>query len=488
VGSEPVRRGYLVGGLLVCLVVTTAEITIVASAMPTIAGQLTDVQHYALVFSAYLLSSTVTMPLYGRLADLYGRKRTLLLGLLIFILGSIACGTARSLLQLSVMRLVQGMGAGAIHPITMTIIGDLYSVEERWRVQGLLASVWVVSGFFGPVLGGMVLTVASWPWIFWGGVPIALAAMGVLGLTMREVQPPKPGRLDVLGAALLSASTGILVVSCQSGVSWTWLVLAGVLLVAFYRVERKASDPILPLGLLRRDIIVVGSSLGVVTGAVWLSMSTFVPLFVQGVLGGTPITAGHAMTPIAVAWTLTTVIGQRLLVRTGYRAQIRLGFAICALSCGVLCGLTVWAARMPQADAVIAITAAMACIGVGLGLGYQPQLIAIQSSVPWAERGVATGFNQFSRSIGGTFGVGILGGVLSRRLGAAGIPASMTSALLAGHRGALTHAQTADVSGALSRSLFLVFACLAGLAVAGSVCSFFFPFVPIAARERQKPG
>jgi len=277
--------------------------------MPTVVGDLGGIHFYSWVFTAYLLTSTVTVPLYGKLADLYGRKPVLLFGIGVFLVGSMASGLARGIGTLIAFRAVQGLGAGAMQPTTLTIVGDIYNLEERSRMQGVFGAVWGVAGLVGPLLGGIIVKYLSWRWVFFINVPAGIAAAAVLMIALHEDVAHRQHSLDWAGAGLLTVGLSALLFGAQGGsASAIGLPVAAVLLALFVIVERRAVEPVLPLGLFRQPVIGVATLAGALVGAGMISMVTYVPLYVQGVLGGSPTEAGSAITPMVIGWPIASAI------------------------------------------------------------------------------------------------------------------------------------------------------------------------------------
>ena len=272
------------------------DTTIIGTALPSIVGKLGGITLYSWVFSIYLLTSTVTVPIYGKLADLYGRKPLFLFGSSLFLLGSIACGAAQNMEQLILFRALQGLGAGAVQPIVLTLIGDIFSLEERARVQGLFSAVWGLSSIIGPAVGGIIVDRLSWRWAFYINVPFGLVSIVLLALFLHEnVEKRKNVQLDYSGTLFLSgAIVALLFAVLQGGTSWDWFslpsistfALAIILFVLFFIVERRVPEPILPLSLFKNRIISISSIGGFILGVILFGVTSYIPLFVQGVKGG----------------------------------------------------------------------------------------------------------------------------------------------------------------------------------------------------------
>ncbi|WP_152054089.1 MDR family MFS transporter [Tautonia marina] len=413
------NRRIITVALMLAMAVAAMEQTVVSPAMPTIIAKFNGVEIYALVFSAYLLASTITTPLYGKLADRLGRKRVLLFGLGVFALGSMLSGLSRSMPELIAMRTLQGIGAGAVAPIVITLLGDLYSLEERARVQGLFSAVWGISSIAGPALGGVLTDHLSWRWVFFVSVPFGLISMFILATRVRESvaeqRHPKP--LDWSGAALLTGGTAALLIAVLGGEGRSWegelllLVLAAGLITVFIRHERRAADPILPIDLLAQPAIAASILGSFVIGGLLIGIDTYVPLFVQGVRGGSATDAGRSIMPLFAAWSISVFIAAKLVPRWGFRKTAVLGSILIAVgSLGLVAG-AIW----PESSR-LAFFVGMAVIGLGMGPTSLSYILGVQNSVPWERRGAATGAVIFSRMIGGAVIVGLLGATLGHEL------------------------------------------------------------------------
>jgi EmrB/QacA subfamily drug resistance transporter len=476
------NRPLTVVSLLLSLSMAAMEMTVVSTAMPTVVGDLGGIHFYSWVFTAYLLTSTVTVPLYGKLADLYGRKPVLLFGIGVFLVGSMASGLARGIGTLIAFRAVQGLGAGAMQPTTLTIVGDIYNLEERSRMQGVFGAVWGVAGLVGPLLGGIIVKYLSWRWVFFINVPAGIAAAALLMVALHEDVAHRQHSLDWGGAALLTIGLSALLFGAQGGsASAVGLPVAAVLLALFVFVERRAAEPVLPLGLFRQPVIGVATLAGALVGAGMISMVTYVPLYVQGVLGGSPTEAGGAITPMVIGWPIASAISGRALPRVGYRPLIHSGLAISAAA-------AVAVALLLRPEASLHVPQAMSALfGVGLGFANTALLIAVQTSVEWRQRGVATASTMFARTIGGTLAVGALGAVLSSALlRDESLPQGAADRLLGPEHGA---GLSADVVRALATSLQggleTVFWAIAGISIAAAIASLFFPRLAITGTSRD---
>jgi EmrB/QacA subfamily drug resistance transporter len=418
------------------------EATVVSTAMPTVIASLGGLSHYSWVFSAYLITSTVTVPVWGKLSDLYGRRFFYQIGIGVFLLGSVLSGLSTSMAQLIAFRALQGLGAGALIPLGMTIIGDIYTVEERARMQAYFSGVWGLASVIGPVAGGLITDHLSWRWVFYINIPFGLAAALVIGLALREPRRQERPAIDYAGAALLMAAITLLMLALVEGGTLDALLSGRNLLLLggavglgalFAWVEGRAQDPVVPFQLLRNRVVAVGVTAGFLAGVAMFGVITFVPLFAQGTLGATAIEAGSLLTPLMLSWVLVAIVGGRLLLRIGYRPTSLVGFAV--LTAG-----TVLLALYERGMARAWLYFDLCVIGAGLGLTMLTLLIAVQQSVSREQLGIATSLNQFSRSIGGAVGVAVMGAVLS-----AGLASELGAAARAG-AGGLTQERAAELA------------------------------------------
>jgi EmrB/QacA subfamily drug resistance transporter len=473
-------RPLTVVALLLGLFLAAMEMTVVSTAMPTVVAELGGLPLYAWAFAGYMLATTVTVPIWGKLADLRGRKPVLLAGIGLFLAGSLACGQAESMAALIAWRAVQGLGAGAMQPVTFTIIGDLFDVHERGRMQGLFGGVWGIAGLAGPFVGGWIVHSVGWRWIFWVNVPFGLASAAVLAVAYHERPERHPHRLDVAGAALLSiAVVAALLAARSQGAGLVAIPVAAAAAAAFLAVERRAREPLLPLDLFSTRVMAVASAAGALMGAAMFATVTYVPLWVQSVLGRPPTAAGAAIAPMALGWPVASAIAGRLVARLGYRPLLLTGFATSAAAA------VLTAVALRPGTPLPVVQALMAAYGAGLGIANPPLLIAVQTSVPWNRRGVATASTLFFRTIGGTLAVGLLGGVLAHALAAAGARPELVQGLLGPARQLLDPAEVAAVAGALQGAMATVFWTGAVIACTAFAVVLAFPQVPVAVRAPE---
>lgn len=413
---SPKRLKIITAGVILSLFLASMEGTVVATAMPSIVAQLGGLSIYSWVFAIYMLASTTTVPLYGKLSDIYGRKKIYAISMSLFLAGSILCGMANSMQQLIFFRAIQGLGAGGVLPLALIIIGELFSVEERARMQGLFSGVWGVSSVIGPLIGGFLVDQISWHWVFFinlfpGSIALLLVVTAWKNETKLKTQNKK---LDVAGAILLTLGVLSLLLGLnelnQSAGFW-FIGLALVFFIFLYYIEQHAIDPILPLHLFRDRLFVVAILHGIFAGWAMFGSLAYIPLFVQAVLGTTATMAGITLTPMSLSWTMASIYGSRLILRMSFRSVALGGMVMLVLGSLMMTTITT------QTNQIL-IMIYTSLMGIGMGLSIPVFLVAIQTAVAKHELGVATSTVQFSRSIGGTIGVSVLGVFLSMRLSA----------------------------------------------------------------------
>ena len=415
------ERGPLLLALMLSTGLVAIDATIIATAVPSIVKDIGGFTEFPWLFSIYLLAQAVTTPIYGKLADLFGRKPVMLLGIGFFLLGSIFCGFAWNMVVLIVFRAVQGLGAGAVFPMSITIVGDIYTVEERARVQGYLASVWGISSVIGPTLGGVFSEYVSWRWIFFVNIPLCLAAATMIQRRFHEKVTRSRPTIDYAGAAVLTTGLTLLILGVlEGGQAWAWgsvqsvaiLTVGAVLLVAFVLIEQRAKDPVLPLWVLRRRLLVTSSLASCGIGAVVLGLSSYIPTYVQGVLGTGPVVAGFALATLTMGWPVAASQAGKVYLRIGFRRCSLIGSGVVVVGAALLL-------LLGPSSSVLEVAGFCFVIGLGMGLSATPSLIAAQTSVGWTERGVVTGSNMFFRSMGSAVGVAVFGAIAnnSRKTG-----------------------------------------------------------------------
>jgi EmrB/QacA subfamily drug resistance transporter len=457
------QRVRVTAGLMVALLVAAMDGSIVATALPTVGRELGGFALYPWVIAGYLLTGTTTVPLWGRLADLHGRRRVLLLGMTVFVLGSLLCGVAPAMIWLVLFRSLQGIGAGCLQPVTLTVVGDLFPLPQRARLQGLFSSVWAVAALAGPLLGALFVSTIGWRWIFEVNLPIGIAAGALLWPYRDHPREPARDGVDALGAILLTFGVGALLAGLGAGETEThplWpLVGGGILaLIGFVAVERHSTHPTVPLDLLGDRLIGPATAAAVLAGALMFAQSTFVPLYVQTVQGGSAFVAGLVLTPASFGWTAGAVAAGRVLLRVGYQRLVVSG-ALSMLAGSLLLVL------VPEPAGPVWVGVASGLVGLGMGQLQTPLLIILQSTVEWARRGAVTALNQFSRTIGGAIGVSLLGMLLDWQVRAAARGHGVNAARLGDPlqvRGALA----VQARPLLDQGLHLLFAVLVLVSVA----------------------
>jgi EmrB/QacA subfamily drug resistance transporter len=451
------------------------EATVVGTAMPTVIATLGGLAHYSWVFAAYLLTSTASVPIWGRLSDLYGRRRLYLAGIIVFIVGSALSGAARTMTELIVFRAIQGLGAGAVIPLSMTIVGELYALEERARTQALFSGVWGLASIAGPLVGGYVTDALSWRWVFYLNLPFGILAAVVIALVYPPGTRIAGAKVDWMGAALLFGGVTALLIAVggTTAAVLPWLAATAVLLTALVFVERRAKDPILPLDLFRHRVVSYSLVVVFMSGMAMFGAIAFVPLFVQGVLGGSAMQAGQVLTPLFLGWVVTSIVGARLTVRIGYRPVAVAGGVLLAAGFAVLASI--------GADATFGVLrAAVLVLGCGMGLSMLSLLLAVQHGVDRSQLGIATSLNQFSRSVGAVVGVAAMGAILARGLSGIDLPGGMQAM----SSGTLRLEGPARVL--FAQALSRVFAAGAVMSALGLAASFFLP--PVDFSRGVPPG
>ena len=453
-------------GLMVTLALAALDQTIVATALPRIVGDLGGITQYSWVFTAYMLTSTVTVPLYGKLGDVYGRKNLFLLAIVLFLLGSALCGIAQSMVQLVLFRAVQGLGAGGLFPLSLAVIGNIVPPRDRGRWQGLIGAVFASSSIIGPAVGGFIVDNTSWRWIFFVNVPVGALALVVISLTMPRRAPLTQHSIDWLGAGVLAAGTGALLLGLVwGGNAYPWasgpvigaLAAAAALLAVFALVERRAVEPILPFDVLRNPIVAGSVACMALVGMVMFGTISYVPLFVQGVIGTSATSSGVVLTPMTLGAVCTSILTGQLVSRTGrYRWNAVLGPVV--LTAGML---LLWRMDVHTSNGEAARNMVLA--GIGIGSMMQVFVLSVQNVVPRARIGSATALTQFSRQMGATLGVTIIGVIVNH-----GLPAGVS----AGGEGSSLHRLPPQLREGLAAAIhpaFLVAACIAACVFAVSV-------------------
>lgn len=465
------ERRYVTGAMMMVMVLASMEQTVTSTAMPTIIGDLHGLEHYSWVASIYLLACTVSMPLYGRLADALGRKNVILFAIALFCVASVLAAASRTMVQLILFRGAQGLGAGGIMPVVLTILGDIFTLEERPKVQGFFSAVWGTASLAGPALGAFLVNTLGWRSVFFVNLPFAALGFFVMAWKYHDREKPHSTDLDLPGVTLLAiACAAILALVSLGSEGWKLPSVVGLLALStaatlwFIRIERRAANPIMPPDLLMKRAIgpsLIGSLL---LGIGFLSLDTYVPLYVQGAKGGGAAAAASVVTPVMLTWALSGIFAAPLVVRWGFRKTAVLGCILTVLSFGglLVCG-------MKDAPHWV-LTSVLLVSGFGFGPASMAYLLAAQNAVTWQQRGIITSGIQFFRTIGGAVGIGLLGMLFNilvapemKQLRGRGInPAALMDPR---SRNALPEDALHSASGMIGRGLTWVFAAMLLFAV-----------------------
>lgn len=488
------RRQLAFIAILIVTLLAAMDQTIVVTALPRIVGDLGGFDSFSWVMSAYLLASTVTIPLYGKLSDLYGRKALFLVAIGLFLVGSLLCGMADSMEALILFRALKGLGAGGLIPLTHAAIGDLFSPRERGHYHGYIAAMWGIAALGGPLLGGMLSEWLSWRWIFYINVPLGLVALLMVIKALPGRRSERCPRVDYAGAIVLGGSISAVLLACtRAGASvplGSWqvggLFFAGVAgLALFIVIERRATEPIIPLELFRDRAFLVGCGALFVVGAVSVSVPTFIPMYLQAVRGMSPTLAGAILIAFAGAWPVASFCTGRLVARTGrYRIFPIIGASLATVGVALM-------ALLGASTGLVIVCLVLALGGFGMGMIQSPFLIGVQNIIDPKYFGTASGAINLSRAIGGSVAISLLGVLLSSRATAhlrdALGPASdgiNIDAVIAGESSVNAQA-TAAVSDALMSGLQLVYVAVAAISIIGIVCAWALPERPLST---QVPG
>ena len=395
-----------------CMV--AVEATIVSTVMPQIVADLDGLRLYSWVFSAFLLAQTALTVVFGNLADIYGRKPIMLAGIAIFSVGSILAGFAWSMPMMILFRIIQGAGAGAMQPIAMIIVSDLYPARERGKVQGYLASVWAVSAVLGPIIGALIIRHASWAWVFWMNIPIGLLAAGGFMMFFHENAKHERRAIDIAGASTFTiAVTALLIALTEVGSSDTAVTVAAAIFCistsAFVLLERRTVNPMVSIALWSLRPVASANAVTALSSMALMGLTTFVPIYVQAVLHRSPVVAGLALTTMLFGWPVGATLAARLFHRFALHRLLLAGGALLPVGAALFVFLT------PRSSPIVAAAGSL-IMGLGMGLMSVSALVLIQEVVEWSQRGSATASNLFSRNLGSTLGATVLGAVLNHGL------------------------------------------------------------------------
>ncbi len=409
--DNPGQRKWILVALMCTIMLAAMDTTIVSTAIPHIVGDLGGFALFSWVFSIYLLAQTVTIPIYGKLADLYGRKPILLFGIIVFLISSAASAAAWNMMALIVFRGVQGIGAGAIMATVNTLAGDLYSIEERARIQGWLSSVWGMAAIVGPTLGGAFADYMHWRWIFLINIPIGILSMYLISAYLKEEFEKKKHHIDYPGAIAMLFAGGLLIYALmEGGQAWAWTSTTGIsimLATVFFifltiYIEKRSPEPIMPLWVWKRKIL-IGSNLAMIfMGVIMLGPNMYLPVFAQSVYGVGAIAAGLVLASSSIGWPIASSQSGKLYMRIGFRNTAMIGTIL-------LIGFALLFRALPYQYSIWLIVMNQILLGAGFGLLSTPTLVGVQSIVPWGKRGVVTSSNMFSRYLGQSIGAAVMG-------------------------------------------------------------------------------
>ena len=412
---------YTVIALMVANFLTAVDGTIVDTAMPRIVGSLGGFALLTWVVTAYMLTSTASVPIYGKLADLIGRKRTFTIGAIVFVGGSALCGLSHSMIQLILFRGIQGLGAGAILPTIQTIVGDIFTPEERAKTQGWFSAVWGFSALVGPLVGGVMVDHASWRWLFYINLPLGILALLMIWRFLEEKVEKRKVQVDYLGSVTLTAGiTLLLLVLLTGGVSYPWSspaiigmgVAAVVLLATFIWQERRAPDPMLPLDLFRIPDIGWPTLASFMVGGVMYGTTVYLPIWAQGVEGFSATKSGASLLWLSIGWPIASLIGGKFILKLGVRPAALLGLVLNTLGAAGVVVLGRISTQIPP----VGLACLTFVIGSGMGFTTLAYILGVQSAVDWSRRGVATAALQFMRTLGGLVWVSVAGAAMNLSL------------------------------------------------------------------------
>ena len=465
------NRGIVIA-LMVSMFLAAVEGTVVTTAIPTIVKDLNGFELISWVFSAYLLTSAISTPIYGKLSDLYGRKNILSIGIIIFLVGSCLCGLSQSMYQLIAFRAVQGLGAGAIFTVTYTIVGDIFTAEESTKIQGGISTVWGIASLVGPFLGGFLIENLSWNWIFFINLPFGIISIILLQKNLIETFDRKKHKIDYVGTLLFSSAIIIFLLGSLSGGKKNiiiFLIVTIVILILFYYVEKKAQEPIIPFEIFTKNSTIV-NTISFLASGILIGADVYLPIYMQNVLGFGATISGLSMAPMSVAWLLSSFILSKAIPKYGERIVIATSSLILLISC-------VFVSTLSIESQLISVIVYGFIMGFGFGGAFTTLTIMVQQSVGYNKRGAATAVNSLVRTLGQTIGVSIFGTILNmnivkyfKNIGISGIKPNNLYSSSTLSSGVTVH----QIKQSLNSGLHKVFIALIIIALASFVLSFIF--------------
>lgn len=406
----------VVAGLLAAMFIGALDATVVATATPHMIKDLHGETLFSWVFAIYTLTTCVATPIFGKLADLFGRKPVFAAGIGLFVLGSILCGAAQSMTGLIWFRALQGFGAGALAPVCFTVIGDLFSGKQRGKMMGVFSSVWSVAGLLGPLIGGYFVDQVSWRWIFYINVPIGIIALLLVVVFLHQPIERQAKKIDYLGAIMFTIAFSALLYALLSGGSrhsWDSPVIVGlfaasaVCFMLFLWIEKRAEEPMIPLSIFRIRVLNVTNISGFLTFGITTGLTVYSPIWIQSVLGNSATSSGLIAMPMSLAWPLASNIAGRLMYRVGVKASIVFGSSL------VMAG-SIWLIALQMNSPYVFWIGILVLIGLGMGFVATPSTVVVQSVVGWEKRGVANASSMLARALGQTVGIAVFGTIYNQ--------------------------------------------------------------------------
>ncbi|WP_256237155.1 MDR family MFS transporter [Bacillus sp. EB600] len=483
------NRKMVTVAMLVAILLVAIDVTVVSTAMPRIVSDLSGLKLISWVFAIYTLTTSVTTPIYGKLADLFGRKKVFITGVILFVIGSMLSGAAHTMTQLIWFRAFQGIGAGAVMPITFTIIGDLYPGEQRAKMQGVFGAVWGIAGLLGPLVGGFFVDQISWRWIFYINLPVGLISLILITTFFHETfEEKKDHKIDYLGAITFTIGISSLLyalLNAGPGQKYAWnsapiyllFAVAVIFIVLFGYIETKVKEPMLPPSLFRIPVILVSNLVGFLSSCVLIGVNVYLPMWIQTILGHSATSSGLTLMPMSIAWPLGATFAGRYMYKIGSKLTAVLGAIFIALG-------GTWLLALGLGSPYWYFVGIMIVIGLGMGYATTPTTVLVQSAVGWQMRGAATASNTFTRSIGQTIGIAIFGTIFNNSLltygkehsnGAWGGGGNISNVLSSGAINKLPANVIDMIHQALSHGMHLVFILVFFLGIANLIVSLFLP-------------